>query len=196
MKRFSSECSSDQIFPFMLKQSVNAYNLRLFPLLLLAMLFFTACQPDEIFIDEPSPVGIEVSNDAPTAFQQMLDDVNALRAEGCRCGNQNMPAVGPLQWNSQLAAAATNHSVDMAREGQLNHTGSDGSNAGTRLETVGYDWQQYGENIASGFISSSAVLQAWINSPGHCRNLMGANFTEMGAARKDNYWTQVFARPG
>lgn len=179
----------------MLKQSVNAINLRLFPLLLLAMLFLTACEPDEIFIDEPSPVATEVSNDAPAAFQQMLDDVNALRAEGCRCGNQNMPAVGPLQWNSLLAAAATNHSADMARAGQLNHTGSDGSNAGIRLEDVGYDWQQYGENIASGFTSSNTVLQAWIDSPGHCRNLMGANFTEMGAAQNDNYWTQVFARP-
>lgn len=179
----------------MLKQSVTAKNLHLFPLLLLGLLFFTACEPDEIFIDEPSTIDIVVSNDAPAAFQQMLDDVNALRAEGCRCGNQNMPPVGPLQWNSQMAAAAANHSEDMAREGQLNHTGSDGSNAGTRLERVGYNWQQYGENIASGFTSSSDVLRAWIGSPGHCRNLMGANFTEMGAARKDNYWTQVFAHP-
>lgn len=179
----------------MLKQSVTTNNLRLLPLLLFGLLFFTACEPDEIFIDDASPVEIFVSNDAPIAFQQMLAEVNALRAEGCRCGNQNMPAVGPLQWNSQLAAAASSHSEDMARVGQLNHTGSDGSNAGNRLERVGYSWQQYGENIASGFTSSSTVLQAWINSPGHCRNLMGANFTEMGAARKDNYWTQVFARP-
>ncbi|WP_367390968.1 CAP domain-containing protein [Lewinella sp. LCG006] len=179
----------------MLKQSVTTNNLRLLPLLLFGLLFFTACEPDEIFMDDASPVEIFVSNDAPIAFQQMLAEVNALRAEGCRCGNQNMPAVGPLQWNSQLAAAASSHSEDMARVGQLNHAGSDGSNAGNRLERVGYSWQQYGENIASGFTSSSTVLQAWINSPGHCRNLMGANFTEMGAARKDNYWTQVFARP-
>jgi uncharacterized protein YkwD len=177
----------------MLKQSVTANNLRLFPFLLLGLLFFTACEPDEIFIDESSPVEIEVSNDAPAAFQQMLADVNAVRAEGCRCGDQNMPPVGSVQWNSQLAAAAANHSEDMAQVGQLNHTGSDGSNAGARLVRVGYNWQQYGENIASGFTSSSSVLRAWINSPGHCRNLMGANFTEMGAARKDNYWTQVFA---
>ena len=116
-----------------------------------------------------------------------IDEVALARADA------QMGAVA--RWNNLIAAAADNHCEDMAQVGQLNHTGSDGSNAGTRLERVGYTWQQYGENIASGFTSSSEVLRAWISSPGHCRNLMGANFTEMGLARKDHFWTQVFARP-
>ncbi len=45
-------------------------------------------------------------------------------------------------------------------------------------------------------------MQGWIDSPGHCANLMSPTFTEMGIAfvveRKSEpgiYWTQVFATP-
>ena len=48
----------------------------------------------------------------------------------------------------------------------------------------------------------SAVVAAWANSPGHCANMMGQNFTQLGAAKYYNesssyrlYWTQVFGRP-
>lgn len=165
------------------------------PFLLLSLFFFTACEPDEVFINDDS-LEAEIENtNAPAAFQNMLMEINALRAEGCRCGDETMPPVSGVQWNGKVAAAAAQHSEDMARIGQLNHTGSDGSSAGDRLHDAGYLWRAYGENIASGYTSASAVLQGWISSPGHCRNLMQANFTEIGVARKDNYWTQVFARP-
>jgi len=61
-----------------------------------------------------------------------------------------------------------------------------------------------GENIAAGLSLSSvsAVVQAWVGSPGHCANLMRSNYTEIGASKFSNpasnynvYWTQVFGRP-
>jgi uncharacterized protein YkwD len=44
------------------------------------------------------------------------------------------------------------------------------------------------------------VVAGWIDSPGHCANLMNPAFTEMGAGYEINrarlpgfvYWTQVF----
>ena len=38
-------------------------------------------------------------------------------------------------------------------------------------------------------------MQAWLKSAGHCENIMNANYTQLGAAGVNNYWTQVFARP-
>ncbi len=165
-----------------------------FSLFVLLSLIFVACQPDEDFIPEPTG-GAVVVNEGAATFQQMLLDINDLRAEGCQCGNTTMPPVEPLQWNDQMAMAAAEHSADMAQAGVLNHTGTDGSDAGDRLKRNGYNWRSYGENIASGFTSMDAVLQAWIDSPGHCRNLMGANFQEIGMDRQGNYWTQVLASP-
>lgn len=168
-----------------------------FPSFLTLILIFliSSCQPDEDFIPEPDGSTPVVLSEGAAVFQTMLTDINELRAAGCRCGNSNMPPVGPLQWNDQIATAAAEHSADMVHAGRLDHAGTDGSTAGDRLTRNGYEWRSYGENIASGFTSMDAVLQAWIDSPGHCRNLMKSDFTEIGIARKNNYWTQVFARP-
>jgi len=38
-------------------------------------------------------------------------------------------------------------------------------------------------------------MTAWMNSSGHKANILGDSFTEFGAARVGNYWTQVFAAP-
>lgn len=132
----------------------------------------------------------------------MLDAVNAFRAGTRDCGSRGVFAAAPaLSWNCQLEGAARGHSADMANNNFFSHTGSDGSTLGDRATAAGYNWSSLGENIAAGYSSVGSVMQGWIDSDGHCANLMGASFTELGAARVDNaastyrsYWTQVFAR--
>ena len=51
----------------------------------------------------------------------------------------------------------------------------------------------YGENIATGYTSEREVVDAWIKSPGHCKNIMNKAYKEMGVARVGNYWTQEMA---
>jgi uncharacterized protein YkwD len=142
----------------------------------------------------------------PTAEElAMLDAVNAFRAQPRECGSRgSFPAVPALTWRCELQSAALAHSMDMADNNFFSHTGSDGQSAGDRITNAGYSWSAWGENIAAGIPLSgvSAVMQAWIDSPGHCSNLMGANFTNFGAAKYSNtsslydvYWTQVFGRP-
>jgi len=137
--------------------------------------------------------------------QSMLATVNAARTQARVCGSSgSFPAVSPLGWNCKLKAAALGHSMDMANNNFFSHTGSNGQSAGYRITAANYIWSTYGENIAAGIplSSVSAVVQGWIDSPGHCANLMNANFTELGAAKYSNasstydvYWTQVFGRP-
>ena len=160
------------------------------------LLLFTACEPetflpnDSVLVDDRE-TSTEV---APTeSYANLLDLVNQLRASGCRCGGQVMPPVGAVSWSGRLAEASKAHSQDMQDNDFFNHTGSDGSNPGTRITRTGYRWRTYGENIAVGYSSAAAVFQGWKDSPGHCKNMMNEDFTEMGAARVGTFWTQDFA---
>ena len=84
----------------------------------------------------------------------------------------------------------------------FSHTGSDGLTVGDRVVNGGYDWSAVGENIAAGQQTIDIVMAAWLDSPGHCANIMDSAYTEFGAASYSVngsdypiYWTQVFARP-
>ena len=123
----------------------------------------------------------------------ILDMVNQVRRSGCKCGDTDMPPVGELTWNDLLAQAAYWHSEDMKTNDFFDHAGSDKSKAGDRIKSAGYDWFAYGENIALGQPTETVVMNSWLQSEGHCKNIMNANFKEMGIGRVDNYWTQEFA---
>lgn len=137
--------------------------------------------------------------------QSMLDRVNATRAQAREFGYEgSFKAVSPVSWNCKLKAAALSHSMDMANNNIFSHTGSDGKKMDYRVNQAGYLWSALGENIAAGIPLSSvnAVVQAWIDSPGHCANMMSSTYTELGASKYSNssstydvYWTQVFGRP-
>ena len=103
-----------------------------------------------------------------------------------------MPPVSPVTWNDQLAKAAYEHSADMKTKNYFEHIAPDGSNPGERITATGYIWRTYGENIALGYKDEQAVMNGWLTSEGHCKNIMNANFKEMGAGREGNYWSQEF----
>jgi uncharacterized protein YkwD len=118
--------------------------------------------------------------------------VNEVRSEGCDCGDETMPSVEALNWNDLLETAAINHSIDMNNNDYFDHTSKDGLTPGDRITTTGYQWSTYGENIANGYSNEEAVIEAWLGSPGHCKNIMSASFKEMGVGKSGAYWTQVF----
>ena len=124
----------------------------------------------------------------------MLQLVNEVRQQGCNCGGTWYGPATAVIWNNKLETAAYNHSNDMYQKKYFSHTAPDGSNAGIRIERAGYLWQTYGENIAVGYHSERDVVNGWLSSPGHCKNIMNPNFREMGVARVGTYWTQEFGK--
>ena len=133
---------------------------------------------------------------------EVLARINAYRAAGARCGAETMPAVPPLTWNEALERAAALQAQHMARGDGVTHTGADGSNVSQRVSAQGYEWGRVGENVAAGRSSASATLAQWMASPGHCRNLMGAQFEVVALARQErpgttyrHYWVMVLAAP-
>jgi uncharacterized protein YkwD len=139
----------------------------------------------------------------PDAGKMILDAVNAARATARNCGARRFAAAPPLAWDGSLADAALEHSRDMAQNRYFAHEGSDGSMVGDRAQRAGYLWRRIGENIASGQASPEAAVAGWLDSPGHCANIMHPGFTQMGAAYAINpasesgtvYWTQAFGTP-
>jgi uncharacterized protein YkwD len=137
-----------------------------------------------------------------TFQQQTLDRINAARAQARSCGAERFAPAPSLVWNKQLVAAADAHTRDMIAKNFFAHIGSDGGNVGTRSTKAGYAWGAVGENIAAGYASLDGVMRGWLESPGHCANLMNPNFTEVGVVTRSSkgtkytsYWTMVLARP-
>jgi uncharacterized protein YkwD len=127
----------------------------------------------------------------------MLEAVNQARRTKCRCGGTLTKKVKPLRWNDALARAAQIHADDMARNDFLDHKGSNGSRPAQRAKAQGYAYTIVGENCAEGQETLAEAMDAWLRSPGHCRNIKDREFRDLGMAvawSEDGvpFWVQVF----
>jgi uncharacterized protein YkwD len=100
-----------------------------------------------------------------------------------------------LVWDSRAAAVAQAHSRDMFNRHYFSHTSLDGRSTWDRLAARGITYWQAGENLAWGQGTGSAVLAAWLRSPGHRENIENASYTHHGVGKVGTYWTHVFIRP-
>ncbi len=80
----------------------------------------------------------------------------------------------------------------MKQNNYFDHDGLDGSSAGDRMERQGYEWWSWAENIAYGYRTPEAVVEGWLNSPGHRANIMNCNLKDIGVGHFETYWTQNF----
>jgi uncharacterized protein YkwD len=153
--------------------------------------------------DTGTPTG-----DWPSAYasleQQVLEETNKRRAAGadCRTKGKFGPA-GPLVMQSQLQWAARKHSKDMATNNYFSHTNLAGKSPFDRMRAEGYKGGTMGENIAAGNSTAAATVTQWMNSDGHCANIMNKTYTQLGVGYWYNasstyrhYWTQNFGAGG
>jgi uncharacterized protein YkwD len=157
---------------------------------------------NDVWIVVATPFAVPGSQDAAVVSRRVLELVNQARAAPRKCGNTSFRAVPPLKPSALLERAAHVHALDMAEHNFFQHEGSDGSHPADRATRAGYKWRTVGENIAAGARDADSVVRGWLGSPGHCVNIMGPQFSEMGVAYAfDNksdagiYWSQVFASP-
>ncbi len=123
---------------------------------------------------------------------------NGAEAQVLALVNKERAAAGcsPLTSNAKLVEAADDYSDVMAASGVMSHTGPDGSTMTSRVEAAGYAWSTLGENIAQGQSDAAAVMDAWMNSPGHKANILNCSFKEIGVGVHFGdggpWWTQNF----
>lgn len=128
----------------------------------------------------------------------LLDLVNAARAQGRRCGGTYYPRARPLRYNDNLSDAARKFARDLGRHGYFSHTGRSGSTPTSRARAEGYRGYA-GENIAAGRATGRATMRDWLASPGHCANIMSAQYRFLGVGYASvagspygTYWVQDF----
>ena len=160
------------------------------PLLALMIMSTASCQKEVLESKDGNDTAVVYNVDK----KAMLALLNEVRAKGCRCGSTQMGATGPLAWNDTLAYTAYLHSTDMTSKGYFSHTGSDGSTVAVRVSRQGFPWSILGENLAMGDPTEPLVMEGWLKSEPHCRNIMDPSFTHVGAGMHQKTWTQVFAR--
>ncbi|MFD9487079.1 CAP domain-containing protein [Streptomyces sp. NPDC059991] len=127
---------------------------------------------------------------APSAEQAaaatIVSLVNQQRAQaGC----------SPVKADASLAALATAFSDDMAARGFFDHTDPDGKSPWDRAAKAGVG-NLGGENIARGQADAKAVMESWMNSPGHRANILNCDYKTLGVGvhfgEGGPWWTQDF----
>jgi uncharacterized protein YkwD len=162
--------------------------------------------PDLLAPDTLAPTYIGCSTVVPTPVnaaweQEVIELVNQQRLS-----NGGLP---PLKRVTGLDSASRNHGVDMLLDNYFQHDSYDRDGSGNLVLSCGWStrvagfysgWSTLGENIAAGQSSPSAVVTAWMGSPGHRANILSTNSWEMGAGYHccggtyNRYWVQDFGR--
>jgi uncharacterized protein YkwD len=109
--------------------------------------------------------------------QGVLANVNALRRQH---------GLAPLRYSSALAAAARQHSSEMASRGYFSHSSANGSSFDRRIVRFypmgGRHYWSVGENLlwSSPDVDAASALNMWFNSPEHRQNMLTARWREIG----------------
>ena len=109
--------------------------------------------------------------------------------------------VRPVGTDGRVVSAASAGATAMARRNAMSH--STGGKATKRLGAAGYSWSIVVENIGEGYGSLGDAMAGWEHSPGHRKNLLNPQVTDLGVAaaatashgKQRIYWTLVMAAP-
>lgn len=131
---------------------------------------------------------LEAFSDAevPPEHREFVSILNGYRkGAGCR----------ELRWHQPTAGVAQRHSDDMVQRQFFGHVDPDGRSLAHRLAEGGVSYRIAGENLAAGQPTAAEVLQDWMASSAHRRNIENCAFTHHGLGRRDHHWTHVLLTP-
>lgn len=134
-----------------------------------------------------------------------LGDLEAVREAVLGRSNQERREHGgaPLAAAPLLDRAAQAYAEEMLARAFYDHRSPEGETAWERVRDTGYRARRVGENIAKGIFSPVEVVERWLASTGHRRNILSPAFRQMGVglAFGENergfevLWVQLFATP-
>lgn len=127
-----------------------------------------------------------VTDSSVHAYEKaVVELVNAERAKN---------GLAPLALSAELCRGARVKSQDMAQNNYFSHTSPTYGSPFDMMKQFGITYRTAGENIAQGYSTPEAVVNAWMNSEGHRANILSAGYTTLGVGyvANGNYWTQWF----
>ena len=138
---------------------------------------------DDISSDEQPISESDVSQQA----QAVLSLVNAERSKN---------GLSSLTLSSKLTAVANEKARDMAENNYFSHESPTYGSPFQMLQQYGIRYRTAGENIAKGYKTPAAVVEGWMNSPGHKQNILNASYSAgaMGCYYYNGsyYWVNNF----
>jgi len=150
-------------------------------------------------IDYSGCGGVTAPGVNPAHEQQVVELVNAARA------SNGLP---PLKAVTNLVQAGRYHVTDLGQDNYFDHDSYDRSGGSltyvcawsVRISSYYAGWQALAENVAAGYQTPQAVMDAWMNSPGHRGNILSSQAWELGVGYYEGsgsygrYWVQDFGR--
>ena len=133
-------------------------------------------------------INIPTVDASVTAFEQeVIRLVNEIRVEN---------GLKALSYDWELSRVARIKSQDMKDNRYFAHNSPVYGTPFQMMKNFGISYRSAGENIAKGYATPQAVVNAWMNSSGHRANILNANYTHIGVGyvAGGNYWTQMFIR--
>lgn len=150
------------------------------------------------------------------AEREVLARINALRAEGGRCGDLRFAPAPPLSLHPTLRCAARLHTADMIARAYVSSVDPDGLGLGDRLAALGFSAATFAEVVAvvtedevDPADDAADVITAWRDNPTSCWQLYARELTHAGiggaeapfmskdadAPQQAAYWTLTLAAP-
>ena len=145
----------------------------------------TPILPDAPDADQKPSVPEVPEEDSSAAMSQIeraaCEKVNQIRAA------YGLPA---LTIRSDLSVKARIKSNDMKTNRYFSHNSPTYGTPFQMMKQLGISYRSAGENIAKGYTSAEAVVNAWMASASHRANILSEKYTSMGIGFVDGYWTQ------
>ncbi len=138
-------------------------------LVVIAVLFFAGFSFSAIRTNLPSVLGTF----SDISSEQLLLFTNQKRQEN---------ALPPLSLNQQLSNAAAGKANDMFAQNYWAHNSPDGKTPWVFIKGAGYNYIYAGENLARGFTNAQDVINAWMASSEHRKNMLSTNYQSVGYA--------------
>jgi len=138
--------------------------------------------------------GIQAPAVPGTPEQDITGTMSQLESSACALVNQMRVQNGlkPLNIDENLSVKARIKSNDMKANKYFSHNSPTYGSPFNMMQSLGIAYRSAGENIAKGYTSAEAVVNAWMNSPSHKANILSSKYTSMGIGYVDGYWTQWF----
>ena len=158
--------------------------------ILFALIFstftLTSCSSDSESVSTPTVTETQKSYSHDSIELELLDLVNTYRVDN---------NLSPLEIIEHISYKSEEHNSYMIATNSVNHDGF--TERKTNLQQV-LGAYRVGENVAFGFSTPQAALNAWIASTGHNANLEG-DYTHYGISiRMDQegrkYYTNMFIK--
>ncbi|WP_051272283.1 CAP domain-containing protein [Shimazuella kribbensis] len=126
-------------------------------------------------------------------------DILAMEREVVRLVNieRSKKGLQPLVIDDKLCKIARTKSQDMKDKNYFSHQSPTYGSPFDMLKHFGVSYRTAGENLAAGYPSASAVVNGWMNSEGHRKNILNPAYSKIGVGYVSggsygNYWTQLF----